>query len=272
MLDAYKRIADGQLEFEGNQATVIPNPIGVGAVGGSGTRLMCQLLSGAGVAMATPVNEAGDAVEWPPYDILWNERLIRNFGKKRLLNNAYHAFEVLLDKRRGALGLSGRVGWKVPGTFHWLAELAEFYPGFQYVHLIRNGLDMAYSGNQSQALNWAERIGVKLELDADRRVTPASMFAYWLSANEQALDSGAQFLPGRMHLVRYEALCEEPIEEIAKLMKFLGIQLSAAAIQDLAAKVSAPSSVNRYEQRSWRDQMTNQQLDRLGRLGYPLQR
>lgn len=62
MLAPYEDVASGNLSFTGSKADLLPDPIAVGAVGGSGTRVLANILSEAGVAMASPLNRAGDAI------------------------------------------------------------------------------------------------------------------------------------------------------------------------------------------------------------------
>ena len=44
MLEPYEKIVAGDLSFTGHSAELLPDPLGVGAVGGSGTRLLAQVL------------------------------------------------------------------------------------------------------------------------------------------------------------------------------------------------------------------------------------
>jgi hypothetical protein len=244
------------------------DPIGVGAVGGSGTRLLVEVLNLSGVAMATPRNRAGDALEWPPFRDLMAEQALAKQPRDLLMHNILHAFERVLRFRRHTLGLEGRVGWKVPETFHWLEDMGAFFPGMQYVHLMRHGLDMAYSGNQNQASNWAERIGVRLALGGDGRVLPASMLDYWLEANERALESAARCMPGRCLVIRFEELCRDPETVLGELMAFLRLDTGDGHLARLAALVQQPGSVGRYRHRDWQAEFSATQLARLERLGY----
>lgn len=268
MLPAYQEIMEGRLAQGPSQASELTDPIGVGAVGGSATRLLQQILADAGVAMASPLNRAGDAYEWPPWRKLLHPDMIARHGREALVCNTLQAFERLLLQRRTNLGLTGRAGWKVPGTFHWLAELGGFFPGFQYLHLVRHGLDMAYSGNQNQARNWAGRLGLELRLQDEGRVHPQSMLEYWLTANEKALEDAGRHLPGRLLVVRFEDLCHTPLAELDRILSFLDLQLPAASREALAGLVRTPASAGRYRQRDWRGDFTAQQLERLAALGY----
>lgn len=267
-LQPYQEIMTGVLTAGPRGAQQLPDPISVGAVGGSGTRVVAQILGEAGVAMASPINRAGDALEWPPYRAIFAAPALQQEPEELILDNTHRAFERLLVARREALGLSGRVGWKVPETFFRLKWLSAHFPRLQYVHLIRNGLDMAYSDNQRQAKNWLEILELESHRDAAGRLSPATMLEYWLHANELATEAMARCVPGRGYLLRFERLCSHPREEIASLLAFLQLPCPDALLERLAALVSPPASTGRYRRRAWRDDFSARQLARLEKLGY----
>jgi len=268
MLEAYENLIAGEISTTFSTAKFLTNPIGVGAVGGSGTRIVARILSEAGVAMASPLNRAGDALEWPPYRELLCPKLTEHYSRELILNNAYRAFEQLLIQRRTALGLIGRAGWKVPGTFHWLEELNTYFPGFQYIHLIRNGMDMAYSQNQTQIINWAEALNVPVEFLPCGKVRAHSMLQYWLEANERALAVAEHYMPGRMLIVQFEKLCSNPVAEINRVLEFLQISVLPGQVEKIAAMVTPPHSIGRFADYDWQKEFSEQQLQRLAKLGY----
>jgi Sulfotransferase family len=268
MIDLYQNILQGQLTYTAPTAQSLTDPIGIGAVGGSGTRLLLQMMNEAGVAMASPINKAGDAYEWPPWKNLLSEAMLARHDRDILMPNILHAYERLLIQRQRNLDLHGRAGWKVPGTFHWLQDLGKFFPGFQYIHLVRHGLDMAYSGNQNQAKNWAASLGIELKFNAQGKVLPRSMLEYWLRANETAHAIAAEAMPGRMLVVRFEQLCASPMEELGRLLDFLALDVPDETRLHLASLVKRPASVGRYQQRNWQQDFTADQLARLEALGY----
>ncbi|RLQ21157.1 hypothetical protein DWB85_13805 [Seongchinamella sediminis] len=266
-LAPYQQIMTGQLDA-GDAEAQIPDPIAVGAVGGSGTRVVAQILAAAGVAMASPINRAGDALEWPPYRAIFAAPALQQQSSALILDNTHRAFEQLLAARRAALGLDGRVGWKVPETFFRLEWLGSHFPQLQYVHLIRHGLDMAYSDNQRQAKNWVDILGLASQRDEHGRLSPATMLEYWLSANELAAATMTRLLPRRGYLLRFERLCARPREEIAALLAFLQLPCPDYLLDELAALVTPPASIGRYRSRPWRNDFTAEQLARLEKLGY----
>lgn len=267
-LEPYQQIMAGQLAEGSQTASRIPDPIGVGAVGGSGTRVVAQILATAGVAMASPINRAGDALEWPPYRAIFAAPTLQQRPAELVLDNTHRAFEQLLAARRSALGLSGRAGWKVPETFFRLEWLNSYFPQLQYVHLIRHGLDMAYSDNQRQAKNWAETLGLDVRHDDQGRLSAGTMLEYWLTANEVAGETVARILPGRGYVLRFERLCSQPREEIAALLAFLRLPCPEPLLAELAALVQPPASIGRYRSRPWQEDISTGQRARLEKLGY----
>src|SRR5690606_16779845 len=49
-------------------------------------------------------------------------------------------------------------GWKEPNSHIFLDYLCKSIPDMKYIHVCRNGLDMAYSTNQNQLKLWGEII------------------------------------------------------------------------------------------------------------------
>lgn len=266
MFDDYRELLGGAQGDVPNTAKLHPDPVAIGGVGGSGTRVLAELLGATTLAMASPVNRALDAYEWPPLGPL--SESCNEVDRGRTMAAALHVFERLLDERRERLNKSARVAWKVPGTFLWLHHLSSYFPAMQYIHLIRNGLDMAYSRNQRQARRHGEELGIDLEFRDGRRLTPASVLDYWLAGNERAIRDGQALLGNRFLLLRFEDLCAEPVATLQQLEGFLDQPLLEALPDSLLEQVSTPPTVGRYLEREWQTDFSSQQLERVGRLGY----
>ena len=52
----------------------------------------------------------------------------------------------------------GRWGWKEPNTHIVADRLIELWPEFRYIHVYRDGRDMALSANQNQLKFWGPRV------------------------------------------------------------------------------------------------------------------
>lgn len=271
MLKPYADLIDGEFHYQGTQAEYVPDPIAVGAVGGSGTRVIAGILADVGVAMGAPHNVSNDAVEWPPLEKLLRPAMLTRYPRETVLRNAFNLFEKMLYLRRDSLGLSGRIGWKVPGTHLWLEDLAAFFPRMQYVHIIRHGLDMAYSGNQRQLRMWGHLLGMQVNFDEGSRATPGDALEFWLRANEATVERADRLLNGRFLLLRFEELCDRPARELGRLFDFLGMRVDGDQMTELAAQIHSPDSRNRYQHRPWRSDFSAQQLERLEALGYRAQ-
>lgn len=108
-----------------------------------------------------------------------------------------------------------RWGWKEPNTHVVIERLWERLPTLRYVHVVRHGLDMAYSANQNQLRLWGSHV-----LDGSGPITPERSLAYWCRVHRrmQALLAAN---PQRMYWLDYDALCQDPAAETAALCRFL---------------------------------------------------
>lgn len=268
MFKPYADILAGELPYAGDSAEFMPDPVAIGAVGGSGTRVVADLVERAGIIMATPMNKSRDAMEWPPLDRILGPELRARFSRQQLLSNAFNGLERLLLLRQKKLGRLGRGGWKVPGTHLWLEELCDYFPRLQYIHVIRNGLDMAYSPNRQQARRWAHRVDLELSTVPGEEPLPAEALEYWLTANERALRIGRERLGDRFLLLRFEDLLAHPKKQVARLIDFLGAGSSGDTQDEMAGTIRRPGTVDRYRRQPWRQHFSTVQLRRLEALGY----
>lgn len=134
-------------------------------------------------------------------------------------------------------------GWKEPNSHVFIDHLARRYPRMRYIHVIRHGLDMAYSGNQAQLRNWGPLYGVELDASA-----PAAHQAlqFWIRSNQAAIRKAEHLFGDRFLLVRFDDVCDQPRGEIQRLAAFLGVSLCAEDVEALSALPRSPSSRGRY--------------------------
>lgn len=205
-------------------------PVIVGGVGGSGTRVVAEILEALGIFMGDDLNDAHD-----------NLRLARVFGtiRDRIQSlgpvgtaadpaaaaatatfvaatlddfaEAMHGAYLAQHERRAGWG------WKVPGNHFILAHLATVFPGLAYVHVIRHGIDMAFSANQNQVRNWGRHYGV----DVGGLPPEHAALAFWIAANRRTV-AEARRLGIRFLMLNFDALCRHPAEMAGSLLRFLG--------------------------------------------------
>ena len=121
-------------------------------------------------------------------------------------------------------------GWKEPNTHVFLSHLARCYPGFRYIHVVRDGLDMAFSRNTWQAQHWSHLYGLERTPDTP---LPLHQLRYWVLANRAALDLGAVQMRGRFLVVSYEAYCANPEQYWPRLRRFLDLPRTTALPDNL---------------------------------------
>lgn len=157
---------------------------------------------------------------------------------------------------------TGPWGWKSPPT-HCLAEsFLSVCPNLQYVHVVRSGLDMAWSRNQRQRDLWGPIL-----LERTPSACPRDSLVYWCAAERHVEAVAAQF-SARVHRIVFEKLCADPAGQATTLLAACGLQGTSEAIEDFSSKVRQPGSIGRF-----RDHPTEifeaADLAYVERCGYP---
>jgi hypothetical protein len=186
-------------------------PIAVGGVGGSGTRVVAAILKEAGIRIGDDLNHALDNL-W--FTLLFKHRdildapdvcfgdLVSIFvaamtgGRSATATQLALVDELARDDRlqHESSWLQARSGslrramaeppksspwaWKEPNTHMVLDRLAARIPGLKYIHVARNGLDMAYSTNQNQLQLWGPAA-----LGAESPIDPRNSLRFWCWAH-----------------------------------------------------------------------------------------
>lgn len=220
-------------------------------MGGSGTRVVAQILASAGIFWDNQLNEAFDSLLFQKVFSLLAPR-IRDLGPigssrdpeaeaqtaryiraqigefARGMHAAYLAEHSKLDAW----------GWKFPGNHFLLPCLAELFPEMQYVHVLRHGLDMAFSENQHQTRNWGRHLGI----DINSYTPEKASLLFWIAANRRAVTE-ARKLGISFFLLNFDQLCRDPRKMITSLMEFL--RKPTADIEDYVKLVIPPKSLGR---------------------------
>ena len=261
-------------------------PVVVGGVGGSGTRVVVEIMRRLGVYTGSDLNKAGDN-KWftllcklPRFDLdesspdaaqvarsldlleramtgrlsTWADRRTVSHVLRRCLSE--ERARPLPDDRpqewlrdiAASLRRSRRTlppgaplwGWKEPNSHLFLPHLLrQFDERLRYVHVIRNGVYMAHSRNQSQVVRWGGFFGVAVE---DTMPTPQQSLDYWLAANELAVARGRAMRPGHFLLVNHHDLCRDPRRYVPRLVEFLGIHPPDSLMEQLVSLPNPPKS------------------------------
>lgn len=264
------------------------SPVAVGGVGGSGTRVVAEIIKKIGFYIGSDLNPSNDNL-WFTLLMKRPSWFIKNFEQNEsVIYKGISIFEKLMTHRALSSGEiifilqagidiavrghdhlhSGRGmwafkrlfnmlrnrksnfspnivwGWKEPNTHIFIKYLATYFKQMKYIHVIRHGLDMAYSNNQAQLFNWGKLFGV----DPDSIMTlPQKSLRYWIRANRQAIILGHRLLGSRFYLLNFDRLCDNPASEVDYLLDFIGIKKKNIDIKDIISLIRTPVSSGRYK-------------------------
>jgi hypothetical protein len=239
------------------------SPIVIGGLGGSGTRVVAQILRDAGVYIGSELNEPLDNL-W--FTLLFRRRSIKNPGSERLLplldlfakrmhgNHRWNlqvqsllcscAFEFILRnyvpprrfgfpiqtmrsfyKREEPGGFCW--GWKEPNSHVFLPLLINYFQSLRYVHVIRHPRDAVFGSNKLQLRNWKHLFGIT---GTDEH---KAMLLFHQVANQRAIDFGRE-LGDRFLLLKFEDLCAEPKHWTKRLIEFAGLDVDDEKLKILS--------------------------------------
>ena len=118
-------------------------------------------------------------------------------------------------------------GWKEPNSHVVLPYLLATLPNMRYLHVVRNGLQMAESQNQNQLKVWGRAF---LGEEANGSLAQNS-FDYWCTVQERIFALTEQY-SDRIISVRYEDIIESPLLSVQQIGTFLGIELTQASLDE----------------------------------------
>lgn len=246
--------------------------IAIGGLGGSGTRVMAGILQDLGIYIGENLSEALDnwwyALLFGRRDVLVENRAtfegMAKFFYRQMANpspltdveerllarlcnmpRAQHKPEVLSQAadRLRENGLAGqpraRWGWKVPYTHILIDRFFDWDNDLRYIHMTRDGLDMAFSSNINQLRTWGPIV-----LGRNVSDSPSDALAFWC-ATEKRIEALAQSNPGRIFQLSYDALIADPDPVLASLFQFLDMDVTQEQITAFRNKIKRPASVGR---------------------------
>jgi hypothetical protein len=250
-------------------------PIAVGGIGGSGTRVVAKILEKLGFYLGNDVNGANDNlwftlcfkrteilsatdVEFSELVNLFvdkmtgsverNERLCQLLDALANRDRPQHSREWLnkrvqsfLDRSTDRTGRVGQWGWKEPNTHVVIGRFRQHVPRLKYIHVIRNGLDMAYSMNQNQLFLWGPAF-----LGEDFGTSPRHSLKFWCLTHRKILAEAETMGPDFL-LLDFEELCRVPERSVKALLEFLDVKTaSQGEITAVTQLIHPPESLGRY--------------------------
>ena len=271
-----------------------PQPVAIGGVGGSGTRLVAEIVKQLDYFIGDDLNEANDNLLFTLLfkDIsLWNaaqEDLDERWGVlenvvakgikptdkqvillKECINTREQHTENWLSERVDTALKNNRNntyeqwGWKEPNTHIFLPALIKRYPKVKYIHVMRNGLDMAYSKNQNQLKLWGEKL-----LGYKPAITPEESLKYWIEVHKRIVDL-QQIQPENIIIINYDELSSGSQSEMNKIIQFTDVDVKPERLNLLQKLCIPQDSVARYKDFN-NDFVTQEQYHFLEKLGFKI--
>lgn len=261
-------------------------PIVIGGVGGSGTRLVAQIVEFLGYRLGSDLNQAKDNLWFnllfyrPEWLLTGPAKRSKGFerGFELLRKHAYgehrlSAAEAAFVARAVADVFKDRVAIRHP--WRWSAlRLRNFLrtPGLEpdargwgwkspISHLIvdevlgqfpearyMHVLRHGLDMSFSDNQNQLRRIGFFFDVPTPPREAdlPPAALTYWVRANRRALEIMKRYGPERSLIVNFDRLCTEPLVEIESIVRFFGLAPENVDMQALAQMPHRPASIGRH--------------------------
>ncbi len=229
----------------------------IGATGGSGTRVLARVVQRGGMYVGSDLNRSEDALDFAAFSDRWIDRHERGEASPALVAELR-----ALVARQHADAAGRPWGWKEPRSLYLLGLLDEQLPGLRFLHVVRDGRDMALSSNQVQLRKHGDAV-----LGPGDEPGRLRSIALWREVNLRAADAGERMRDRYLRL-RFEDLCAEPERRVAEVLRFFGAEGDAARIA--AEEVHAPPSLGRWRdaEPELRAALTERAADALARFGY----
>jgi hypothetical protein len=215
-------------------------PCVIGATGGSGTRVVARSVRRGGLFIGDDLNRSEDALDFAAFSDRWVNKVVGGSRPPELVDEL-RALAARQFRRRPA-NVSAW-GWKEPRSLYLLPLLDAELPSLRFLHVVRDGRDMAYSENQMQLRKHGHAV---LE-DEQGHSEAIRSIALWNDVNVRAADYGERVLGERYRRVRFEDLCAHPVETIAEI--FGHFRLDGDIERIAAEEIRSPGTSGRWRTR-----------------------
>jgi hypothetical protein len=244
------------------------DPLVIGGMGGSGTRVFSRIARHGGLFMGEHVDSQEDSRPLSPFYNDFASSYVAANGElddDQREHVSERLAECVQQHLEGLPGPDHPWGVKNPRSILMLPFWHERFPSLRFLHVIRNGLDMAYSQTYSQIRRHGKAVlGADIDLPRAERV-----IVWWDRVNAMAADYGESELGQRYMRVRLEDLCSRPKRTIRRMFDFVEVE---GRVKPAVAEVRPPASLERWRRRPEAEVASLVTLGRasLERFGYIL--
>jgi len=213
----------------------------VGATGGSGTRVVARILRRAGLFIGTELNESEDAWKLGEYSDRWINPYLSSGRDLALAVEAAMVDDLaaVLEEHLAPIAAEPRVwGWKEPRSIYLLPFFDRHLPSLRFLHVVRDGRDMALSANQNQLRKHGDAAPLP-----DGLPSAARSIALWSWVNLEAKRYGESRLGERYLRITFEELVMRPVPVACSVLEFFGLDGDPELV---ASEVVRPASLGRW--------------------------
>lgn len=273
--------------------------IAIGALGGSGTRAVAKIFSQASIYLGDDLNAYLDNLIFTRLfkDPSWkstatdsdinlrlgafeeymqtgylskvNARvLIQAARSNSFYNTRWNFYWHIFQKRLTKPSERKIWAWKEPNAQIYITELLDYFPKLKYIHVLRHGLDMAYSDNNQQLKNWGHLFNINLNGQESKVVLAQLQLKYWIESTRiaiQKMNSSKE----RCLIVNHSDLCNEPQKQVDKILDFAEMDISASNRSKLYDIPQKPQSTNRFKKQDLSIFSSNQ-LEFVKEMGFTI--
>lgn len=245
----------------------LPSPIVVFNKSHSGSRLLARVLELGGVFLGSHQNESCDALDlvelvrhvvpryYPDYVRLWCAEGVNDTILPHLIRTVFRRHLETLDP-----AAERPWGWKLCETTYIIPLIDFLFPAARYIHLIRDGRDVAFCDHVAPANPFWKKIyfntdhiaswrGYRLTGEDYRKRSYVYNAVHWVNSVNVGRSYGAM-LRERYLEVRYEDLCRDFARSVERVLGFVGVTSAAATIEALRPEVHS-NSIAKYRRASW---------------------
>jgi len=244
--------------------------VAIGGVGGSGTRLVAQMLNDLGYFIGDDLNGPNDNLLFTllfkyeqvltlldsqfDYNLAIFMQVMnsskelsskqRVYLEKLVNNNRIIHDREWLQERYDNIRVGSKHdlwGWKEPNTHIVIERLFQRMDDLKFIYVYRNGLDMAYSDNQFQLQLWG---GIFLN-QKNIEISPKNSLKYWCEVHRRMVKLQEDY-PNRVLMLDFDGLCHHPEQNLKKLLEFIAPP-HEYDIEKLKSLIKVPSSIGRYK-------------------------
>ena len=162
-------------------------PLLIGGTGGSGTRVFVSICERAGYFPGSNLNRSNDALNTVPWVQKWLPQAITQLqaeGRSVAVRMRRELNLAMMRHRRGIPSTTHPWVMKNPRLMLALPYLHKCLPSVKFIHVVRDGRDVAFSKNQNQLRDYG---ALWLGADLADAELPVRSIAYWAKNESSCL-------------------------------------------------------------------------------------